>query len=139
MLLCHIRDHDTVIGKTTAVFCRDKYQGTTGNLCHIHTIAETEMSFKEADNDNETAEDMENHTHTHTNGANNKTNNEIRLQDIIRTSTLEIIKGPEDIERLLENGALTILEEIQDITKQAETVINVGPANDDLGQASTCE
>ena len=64
MLLCHIRDHDTVMGKTTAVFCRDEYQGTTGNLCHNHTITETEMSFKEADNDNVATEDMENHTHT---------------------------------------------------------------------------
>ena len=33
------------------------------------------------------------------------------------------MKGPEDTERLLENGALTTLEEIQDITKQAETVL----------------
>ena len=36
MLLCHIRDHNTVIGKTTAIFGRDEYQGTTGNLCHNH-------------------------------------------------------------------------------------------------------
>ena len=63
MLLCHIRDHGTIIGKTTAVFCRDEYTGTTGNLCHNHKIPATEMSFKEADNDNETTEHMENHTH----------------------------------------------------------------------------
>ena len=63
MLLCHIRDHDAAIGKTTAVFCRDEYQGTTGNLCHNHTITSTEMSCKETDNENETTEDMK-ITHT---------------------------------------------------------------------------
>ena len=36
---------------------------------------------------------------------------------------MEIVKGAADIERLLENGALTTLEEFQDITKQAETVL----------------
>ena len=78
------------------------------------------MSLKEADNDNEVTEDMINHTHT------NEANSETRLRDIIQTCTLEIVKGPEDIERLLENGALATLEEIQDITKQADTVLPQG-------------
>ena len=73
MFLCHIRDHHTAIGKTHAVFCRDEYQGTTGNLCHNHMIATTERTCKVSDNDNETTEDMENHAHT------NEANNETRL------------------------------------------------------------
>ena len=66
----------------------------------------TERTCKVADNDDETTEDMENYTH------NIEANNETRLWNTIRTSTLEIIKGPEDIKRLLENEALTTLEEI---------------------------
>ena len=117
MLLCHIRDHNTVMGITTAIFNRDEYQGTTGNLCHNHLITAAELSLENADNDKDPTDDTENHTHT------NQAINENSLRDIIRTSTLEIVKGPADIERLLENGVLTTLEEIQDITKQAETVL----------------
>ena len=64
MLLCHIRDHNTVMGITTAIFNRDEYQGTTGNLCHNHLITATELSLENADNDKDPTDDTENHTHT---------------------------------------------------------------------------
>ena len=38
LLLLHIKQHLTILGTITAIFARDKYQATAGNLCHNHLI-----------------------------------------------------------------------------------------------------
>lgn len=75
-----------------------------------------------ADSDNTEKEDTTDHT-DQSSPCNTERDNGTDLQDMIRTSTLEIIKGPDDIERLLENGVLTMSEETKEITKRAEAVL----------------
>ena len=83
MFLRHLRHHKTAIGKVSAIFARDKYQGKAGNLSHNHLImALDKKSETEKDEGSEGDDKTE-------------------LQDLIRTSTLEIVHGPDDLATLL--------------------------------------
>ena len=42
---------------------------------------------------------------------------------MIRTSTMEIIKGPDELNRLLENGLLSTVDDVAEVVECAETVL----------------
>ena len=71
-LLLHIKHHISVLGTTIAIFARDEYQSTEGNLSHTHLILSINKSTM--------------------NG-----NLEHCIQDLIRTSVLGIIKTDTDL------------------------------------------
>ena len=87
LLLLHIKHHMTIIGTTTAIFARDEYQTSEGNLSHNHLILAINKSTL-----NE--------------------NSEQYIQDLIRTSVLEIIKTDSDLPRLINNGMLRRIEDV---------------------------
>ena len=79
MFLKYIKQKCTILGTTTTVFARDEYQKDSGKLCHNHLILAIDKTTI-----NE--------------------NSERFVQDLIRTSVLEIIKSDKDIEELISNG-----------------------------------
>ena len=85
LLLLHLKKHITVLGTTIAIFARDEYQKDAGNLCHNHLILAIDKSTLNDDS-------------------------EQFIQDLIRTSVLEIIKSDVDIDRLIHNGLLNLLK-----------------------------
>ena len=105
MFLRHLRHHKTAIGKASAIFARDEYQGKAGNLSHNHLIvALDKKSEPEEDEGSEGDDKME-------------------LKDLIRTSTLEIVHGPDDLATLLKKGLLVSKDGVLEVTKRAETVL----------------
>ena len=66
-LLLHIKHHISVLGTTTAIFARDEYQACEGNLSHNHLILAIDKSSMNHDS-------------------------EQYIQDLIRTSAMELIK-----------------------------------------------
>ena len=113
LLLLHIKQHLTILGTITAIFARDEYQATAGNLCHNHLI----LAIDEVTINNDS---------------------QIYIYDLIRSSAMEIIKT-DDMERLLENGLLKKTGEVSHYTKLAETILShkcnarcmmrIGPGN----------
>lgn len=98
LLLCHFRDHLTVLGTTTAIFARDEYQNDSGNLCHNHLILAIDKSSM--------GEDSEKY-----------------IQDLIRTSVFEIVKTDEDLQRMIESGLLKSVTDIPQVTTHASIVL----------------
>ena len=64
----------TFLGTACKIFARDEYQGDAGNLCHNHLICAVDKNTLNPTSD-------------------------MYLQDLIRTSAMEIIKVDEDVER----------------------------------------
>ena len=75
MLLKHIKEHLTALGTTSSIFGRDEYQGNEGNVSHNHIILAIDKITM--------GESSEKYVH-----------------DLIRTSSFEIVKTDEDIDRL---------------------------------------
>ena len=115
-LLLHIKHHISVLGVTTAIFARDEYQSCVGNLSHNHLILAIDKSTM---NDN----------------------SEQFIQDLIRTSVMEIIRTDTDLPRLINNGMLKSVDEVADVTSLGKTIlvhncnerckIRIGPGNTD--------
>ena len=61
----------TVLGTVCSIFTRDEYQGDAGNLCHNHLICAVDKNTLNPTSD-------------------------MYLQDLIRTSAMEIIKVDEE-------------------------------------------
>ena len=113
----------SVLGIVCAIFARDEYQDDAGNLCHNHLICAVDKSTL--------------------NPASDK-----YLQDLIRTSSMEIVTADEDVERLLANGLLKSIDEISDVIERADTIlrhkcnprcvmrIGTGAGNDFFGVAN---
>ena len=97
-LLLHIKHHISVLGVTTAIFARDEYQSCVGNLSHNHLILAID---KNSMNDN----------------------SEQFIQDLIRTSVMEIIKTDTDLPRLINNGMLKSVNDVADVTSLANTIL----------------
>ena len=87
-----------MLGTNTAIFARDEYQKDAGNLCHNHLIFAVNTST--------------------VNG-----NSERFIQDLIRTSVLEVAKTNDDIQRLLANGLLKSIDEISEVTARASIIL----------------
>ena len=98
ILLKHIKEHLTILGVASAIFARDEYQGEEGNLCHNHLILAINKRTM--------------------NG-----NTEKYIQDLIRTSVLEVVKTDEDFERLLGNGLLKSVEDVHHVTTRAAIIL----------------
>lgn len=95
LLLIHIKEHLTCIGASSAIFARDEYQGHAGNLCHNHLI----LAIKKS-----------------------SLNDQSRsyILDLIRTSSMEIIKPQEDLARLLSEGLLKSVDEVPEHVERAD-------------------
>ena len=98
MLLKHIKEHITVLGTTSAILGRDEYQGDEGNLAHNHGMIAIDKRTM--------------------NG-----NTEKYIQDLIRTSSFDIIKSDEDLYRMLDNGVLKSVDEIVEINDRADKIL----------------
>ena len=98
MLLHYIKEQCTVLGTVTAIFARDEYQKHAGNICHNHLIIAVDKSTM-----NENTQQF--------------------IQDLIRTSVMEIVKSDSDIERLINEGLLKSIDDIPKIEKLAGTIL----------------
>ena len=98
MLLKHIKEHITVLGTASAISGRDEYQGDEGNLAHNHGMIAIDKRTM--------------------NG-----NTEKYIQDLIRTSSFDIIKSDEDLNRMLDNGVLKSVDEIVEINDRADKIL----------------
>ena len=98
ILLLHLKHHITVLGTSVAIFSRDEYQKDDGNLNHNHLIL---------------AIDKEKIT----------TESENCIQNLIRTSVLEVIKSDDDINRLIDSGVLKSVDEINEVTERADKIL----------------
>ena len=67
MFLSYIKNNLTVLGNNSAIFTRDEYQEDAGNLCHNHLIFAVDKSTLNGDS-------------------------EKIIQDLIRTSVMEVVK-----------------------------------------------
>ena len=114
LLLLHIKHHISLLGVTNAIFARDEYQSTEGNLNHNHLIVAVDKSSMNSES-------------------------ERFIQDLIRTSVMEIIKTDSDLPRMIENGLLKSVNEMEEITALSNTIlvhrcnerckIRIGPGN----------
>ena len=145
MFLRYIRHENTVIGRASAIFARDEYQGNAGNLSHNHLILALHhaSSARTEDASPRHAEDTSSSAHElsdsegggvpdlFSRSADDRseereedgTGIQTELRDMIRTSTLEIIKGPDELNRLLENGLLSTVDGVAEVVECAETVL----------------
>ena len=98
MFLTYIKKYLTVLGTNSAIFARDEYQADAGNLCHNHLIFAVDRSTMNADS-------------------------EKFIQDLIRTSVMEVLNTNEDVERLLENGLLKSVDDIPVIVDRADVIL----------------
>ena len=98
LLLLHIKHHMTIIGTTTSIFARNEYQTLEGNLSHNHLILAIDKSTM------------------------NK-NSVQYIQDLIRTSVLEIIKTDSDLPRLINDGMLRNIDNVTDVVELADNIL----------------
>ena len=80
------------------LFVMDEYQSCKGNLSHNHLILAINKSTR--------------------NGESEKF-----IQDLIRTSVMEIVKTDTDVPRLIENGLLKSIKDVKEITSLANTIL----------------
>ena len=78
-MLLHIKEHVSILGAASAIFAGDEHQKFVGNLCHNHLILDIVRNTM-----NENTEEL--------------------IQNLIRTSVLEVVKTDVDVPRLIENG-----------------------------------
>ena len=98
LLLKHTKEHCSRLGSTLVIFARDKYQGEAGNLCHNHLIV--------AINKSTMTEDTEKY-----------------IQDLIRTSVLEVVKTDNDLQRMIDNELLKSVDKVHDVTARADVIL----------------
>ena len=120
MFLHHLRHHRTAIGRSSAIFARDEYQGKAGNLSHVHLITANEKTSERDDTPDLFSRRPEGSEEEDLSSSEEK---EFELRDMIRTSTLEIVHGPDDLSSLLEKGLIVSEDGVLEVTKRAETVL----------------
>ncbi|MDB4430361.1 hypothetical protein N9140_00205, partial [bacterium] len=97
MFLRYLKTQCTRLKTNTAIFARDEYQKDTGNLCHNHLIFAVDTSTMNGDT-------------------------EKFIQDLIRTSVMDIVKS-EDVERMLANGLLKSVDEVAEVHDLANVIL----------------
>jgi predicted GIY-YIG superfamily endonuclease len=98
LFLRYIKQQLSILRVVVAIFARDEYQADSGNLPHNHLILAIDKSTMNGDAEN-------------------------FIQDLIRTSVMEIVRTEDDVERLLREGLLKSIDEINDVTALAGRIL----------------
>mmetsp|Transcript_10982 Transcript_10982/g.23255 ORF Transcript_10982/g.23255 Transcript_10982/m.23255 type:complete len:323 (+) Transcript_10982:3908-4876(+) len=98
LLLKHIKEHCLKLGTVIAIFACNEYQGDAGNLCHNHLIVAIDKSTMTGDTQK-------------------------YIQDLIRTSVLEVLKTDGDIQQMIDKGLLKSVDEVPEVTGRADIIL----------------